>query len=535
MVKQTLPMTEAEGDITCIEINNKHMVAATSNNLIKIWDVSRRTWRQLGMSRQFEKNKKSLGDIRSVNINADGSKICILGESCPVPSIKIPDTKVHVYDIEMDTFLCHEISKNRMPVEACWDQKDPRLLVVETDYIQDLAKDSSSEEHLSSELDPVVGEESKDKTNDEEHEKTIVTLFVTSENGIKQHLSMGLEEGEEAILGVNVPHYFFLGNSLSAEEEKEKDKDKKERSLSIVRKPMRDFEGLENIDDNIKNAILNFSVHLAYGNMDEAYNAVRNIKNASVWENMAQMCVKTKRLDVAQICLGNMRFARGARAVREAMKEKELEAKLGMVAIHLNLLDEAKELYKECGRYDLLCKLLEASGDWDDALEIAETHDRINLKTLHYKIAQYYEYSYEFDKAVYHYQKSGTSQNEVPRMYWSHDRLNQLQDYIENQKEPDLYKWWAQYLESKKNYDGAIKYYKYAQDYASLVRICCFKDQMAEATQISIESGDPSACYHLARKYESIGNIREAIQFYSRAQRLHHAVRLAREEGEQSK
>jgi intraflagellar transport protein 140 len=27
------------------------------------------------------------------------------------------------------------------------------------------------------------------------------------------------------------------------------------------------------------------------------------------------MCVKTKRLDVAEICIGNMRFARGARAV----------------------------------------------------------------------------------------------------------------------------------------------------------------------------------------------------------------------------
>ena len=45
------------------------------------------------------------------------------------------------------------------------------------------------------------------------------------------------------------------------------------------------------------------------------------------------MCVKTKRLDVAQVCLGNMRFARGAKAAREAESERELEAKLAMVAI----------------------------------------------------------------------------------------------------------------------------------------------------------------------------------------------------------
>jgi intraflagellar transport protein 140 len=41
---------------------------------------------------------------------------------------------------------------------------------------------------------------------------------------------------------------------------------------------------------------------------------------------MAQMCVKTKRLDVAEICLGNMRFARGARAIREAKSQPEVEA-----------------------------------------------------------------------------------------------------------------------------------------------------------------------------------------------------------------
>ena len=38
---------------------------------------------------------------------------------------------------------------------------------------------------------------------------------------------------------------------------------------------MRDFEGLEDVDDNTKKALLNFSFHLTTGNMDEAYKAVR--------------------------------------------------------------------------------------------------------------------------------------------------------------------------------------------------------------------------------------------------------------------
>ena len=39
---------------------------------------------------------------------------------------------------------------------------------------------------------------------------------------------------------------------------------------------------------------------------------MKTIGSASIWENMAHMCVKTKRLDVAEVCLGHMGHARGA-------------------------------------------------------------------------------------------------------------------------------------------------------------------------------------------------------------------------------
>lgn len=84
------------------------------------------------------------------------------------------------------------------------------------------------------------------------------------------------------------------------------------------------------------------------------------------------------------VCLGNMRFARGAKAARETENEKELDARLAMVAIQLNMLDDAKELYKSCGRYDLLCKLHQSCGEWDEAIAIATKYNRINLKNTHY-------------------------------------------------------------------------------------------------------------------------------------------------------
>lgn len=57
--------------------------------------------------------------------------------------------------------------------------------------------------------------------------------------------------------------------------------------MLILRKAMKDFVGLENVDETTKAAIMNFSYYLTVGNMDEAYNSVRNIHNNTVWQNMA--------------------------------------------------------------------------------------------------------------------------------------------------------------------------------------------------------------------------------------------------------
>ena len=53
---------------------------------------------------------------------------------------------------------------------------------------------------------------------------------------------------------------------------------------------------------------------------------------------MARMCVKTKRLDVASVCLGNMKNARAAKALRKAMKEPEHDARVAILAVQLNML-----------------------------------------------------------------------------------------------------------------------------------------------------------------------------------------------------
>ena len=78
-----------------------------------------------------------------------------------------------------------------------------------------------------------------------------------------------------------------MGRKIEEEDEDEEVEKKAEEAgasnMIILRKPMKDFVGLENVQEEIKQAIMNFSFYLTVGNMDEAYNSVRNIKNNTVW------------------------------------------------------------------------------------------------------------------------------------------------------------------------------------------------------------------------------------------------------------
>lgn len=118
--------------------------------------------------------------------------------------------------------------------------------------------------------------------------KTIETYFVTTDYGIKRQDNIKFEQAEETLLGLHVPYFYYMGRKQTAaqdeeEDEEEKPQDDDESNLLIIRKSMKDFVGLENVEESIKKAIMNFSHYLTVGNMDEAYNSVRNIKNQTVW------------------------------------------------------------------------------------------------------------------------------------------------------------------------------------------------------------------------------------------------------------
>jgi len=195
----------------------------------------------------------------------------------------------------------------------------------------------------------------------------------------------------------------------------------------------------------------------------------------------------------------------------------------------LDMVEDAETLLRKCGRFDLLNQLFQACGEWEKALDIAKTKDRVHLKPTHFAYAQHLEAIEDVKGALSHFELSGTYRTESPRLLCSLGMTEDLEAYVEGSDDTHLHRWYAQYLESKSNLDGAAREYKKAGDWLSLCRVACFNKDLERAEKICEDSQDPAACYHLARHLEAEGRIKEAIRHFQMAGRVSHALRLAQE------
>lgn len=541
-VKQLLLFSETEGNPCFLDICGNYLVIGTDLAHFKSFDLSRREAKVHCSCKNLAELVPGVGGIVSLRCNANGNKISIH----PSKADSSPDSKICFYDVEMDmvtvfdfkmgqidqretlSFNGQETTKNYafgdgtlahlVPVSHFWDQSEPRLLVCE-----------AVREATGAQLQPADRKAHAKDSAGPTADALILSFFISEEHGFLLQDSFSRPPTYQSLLGMEVPHYYFTKKPGEADRDNWVDSQHNRIPQMVGRRPLRDFVGLEDCDKATRNAMLNFSFFIAVGDMDEAFKSIKLIKSEAVWENMARMCVKTQRLDVAKVCLGNMGHARGARALREAEQEPELEARVAMLAIQLGMLEEAEQLYKKCQRYDLLNKLYRASGQWQQAIEVAEHQDRVHLRTTYYSYAKHLEASADCSLALSYYEKSDTHRFEVPRML-SED-LQSLELYINKMKDKTLWRWWAQYLESQAEMDAALRYYELTQDYFSLVRIHCFQGNIQKAAEIANETGNWAASYHLARQYESQEEVRQAVHFYTRAQAFNNAIRLCKENG----
>lgn len=454
--KQTIEFSEEEGPVVDIDILGDYIAIGTQNNFVQLWHIAGREAKQASSSRrifteerkQFQKqmqyrdtdksvrqrdmaqSSRNIRQISSIRVNSNGTKISVLSRFVKAKSVVEPDTSLLVYDLEQDKEDIYDFRHaSRFPLSHYWDESESKLFgVIAKKFTESWSprRKQAGIRETSSQATTMIERDSK---------FSVCTLFATPDHGVLLQDSFPLDQKAYiGLIGISVPFLYFVKreNSLSFQK-----KDKNtiiDQEHYVERQYMRDFHGIEdesqdnkmyasNLTRATRDALLNFSYFLTIGNMEDAYKSVKMIKDSSVWHNMARMCIKTKNLEVAEICLGNMQDARASMALRETKDIPELEARIAMLAIQLGLLDEAERLYTSCKRYDLLNKMHQSMGKWDKALEVAKTHDRIHLRTTHYLYARHLESIGDIKGAIKHYEKSKTHAFEVPRMIYENEQV----------------------------------------------------------------------------------------------------------------
>ena len=107
LVKQSLNFSESEGVLQNFNILNNFMVVFTTKNFMKTFDISRKEFKPIGITRRFEDSSGPLGDIKSCVVNSTGNKIGILANSKKGST----ETRFFIYDLEMDSFMSYDMGK----------------------------------------------------------------------------------------------------------------------------------------------------------------------------------------------------------------------------------------------------------------------------------------------------------------------------------------------------------------------------------------------------------------------------------------
>ncbi|PBC28358.1 intraflagellar transport protein 140 homolog [Apis cerana] len=514
---QMLPTLPEEGEPITMDLTGQYLTVASLNGILKIWDLSKREAKLHTRAMATYEAITDFAEIIEARCNADCRCVSITVAMTNL----MPSSILYVWDIESDQI--HEFDfaeskdvdeddtdlsikcKGRLVTAHYWDIEDPRLLVCRAQRLE--TRDSKYSK--------------QNNENDYDILKTtvvLVSMFATSDHGIVVQDIKPIKDENCRVLGVHSPHVIILNSEKTIK-----------RTSKVTKLLMRDFEELGICDSVTKKAVLDFSFHISVANMEEAFKSIKSIKNEGIWKSLARMCVKTKQLNMALLCLGHMKQARAARALREAIHDNSLnlEAKVGILAVELGLYNDAERLFREAKRLDLLGKLLEARNKFKEAIELAKNENKICEKTSYYSYAKALEQEGKIAEAIEMYTKADCHRFEVPRMLFVRPR--ELLAYLNNSDDPEIKNWHAQYIESTGDMEGALKLYEQAKNTLAMTRLLCYFDRENEVSELVSRTNHAASAYHLAAHYESKNNISQAIHFYTIAKAYTNAIRLCKE------
>jgi intraflagellar transport protein 140 len=455
-----------------LELNGKFLVVICTDLNVFLYDISRRDPKIL-FTTVFATTYECYR-IRSVSVSAGGFAISVAidiyeeGQWRPAP-----DLFLHSPQFDKTVGILFE---GRAPVCHRWDAEDSRLLCIQT-----VPFGSSYESSMSG--------------------CVIQPLFVADTLEVYKQTTLQIED-DKVLCAVNLPRVFYHPTRAGITEPPQ----------SAV---LPQFEGYDHADEGSKKALMELNFHLATGDIDAAFNAIRAIDNKAIWRSLAQMCATSRRIDLVDLCFGRMEDGGSAVLLHHTKAlDPDETAAIAVVDCQLGLYDEAKKVTKDNRRFDLLANIHLSLGEWTEAMNVVSASDRIHLKVLAHQNARSLEIRGNVAEAILKYEKAGTIQFELPRLAIQAGDLRLFFNYISERNSsevhPRLHLWAGRFYEAHRQTDQALQYFESAGAHREIVRLNCCLGRWEEAAKIVKRSNKRSVICFYARM------VIRRIDFYSR-------------------
>lgn len=485
-----LPCTEGEGEPIGVTNTGKFIVIATMDGTLKLAEMTKKGLRMPYPPKNCYQMIEDFGEVMRGSVNCIGRYICLSVANSGLA----PDPRLYLWDVANDVITNTLIADNvtppyqSVPIAIVWDSNDPRIVAV----------------HMrSAELDRIH-------------------LFVCHEGVLWEYKNWCLSSENYFITdfmlcSFQTPYVVILAQQ------------------NIRKILIHEFEDISEHDTTTVKQVIDFLYYMTIGYLEKAVVVGTSIlggKNAVIWRSLAKVCVARKRPDVGAVCLGKMGNIKGALMMRKVMSDSAMEdiCKVAILAINLDMLEEAEELFREGQRPDLITRLISAKEG--GLSEISNgTHEGENIlliKSAQHKLAKMLWSNGETAASLKLFESAGTLVPHVPRMLVAQGQIPMLAQYVATSKDNNLIIWWGHYLESTGDLDGALEAYTRANDFGEQIRVLCHMDRIDEAEKLCQKNR--SSLYQMARYLEMQSDKTEsAVKMYIKSGAVSSAIRVAAE------
>uniref|UniRef100_A0A8C3SMK5 Intraflagellar transport 140 n=1 Tax=Chelydra serpentina TaxID=8475 RepID=A0A8C3SMK5_CHESE len=522
-VKQLLVFSEAEGNPCLLDVCGNFLAVGTDLSHFKIFDLSRREAKVHCSSKNLTELFPGLGGIASVKCNANGNKVSILVNKAD----ESLDSKICFYDVEMDTVTLfdfkagrgdgravpsfsgqepeksiteHPELQDRIPVSHFWDHSEPRLFVCEAALEPNLQfPDKQQQQTESSESTPDV---------------LIISFFSTEEHGLLLQDRFPLPSTYQALLGIEVPHYYFSKKPEEAEKEAQVASGSVQLSRMVAKRPMRDFIGLEECDKTTREAMLNFSFYLTIGDMDEAFKSIKLIKSYEKSD--------THRFEVPRMLSEDLQ---GLELYVNKMKDKSLWKWWAQYLESQSDMESALRYYELAQDYFSLVRVYCFQGNIQKAAEIA---NETGNWAASYHLARQYESQDEIKQAVHFYTRAQAFNNAI-RLCKENNLDDQLMNLALLSSPEDMIEAACYYEEKGEQMDRSVMLYHKAGHFSKALELA-FATQQFGALQLIAEDldekSDPALLARCSDFFIEHAQHEKAVELLLAAKKYHEALQL---------